>query len=88
MKEDTSPAFRHYYAIMHRNIHRLTGLITELMDFRKLESGSLQLGVMKSNLNSFLDEIAEEFRDWAVQKEIVFTLLPCPPLGIPGLTGK
>lgn len=81
MKEDTSPAFRHYYAIMHRNIHRLTGLITELMDFRKLESGALQLCVMKSNLNSFLDEIAEEFRDWAVQKDIVFTLRPCPPLG-------
>jgi len=77
MKEDNSPVFRHYYAIMHRNIHRLTGLITELMDFRKLESGSLQVGVMKGNLNSFLDEIAEEFRDWAIQKEIVFEFLPC-----------
>lgn len=80
MKEDTSPVFSHYYAVMHRNIHRLTGLITELMDFRKLESGSLQVGVMKGNLNSFLDEIAEEFRDWAVQKEIAFKVLPCSTL--------
>jgi ligand-binding sensor domain-containing protein/signal transduction histidine kinase/DNA-binding response OmpR family regulator len=72
MKEDTSHVFRHYYTVMHRNIHRLMGLITELMDFRKLESGSLQLHVTKGNLNSFLDEIAEEFRDWAIQKEISF----------------
>ncbi|HEX9513979.1 MAG TPA: two-component regulator propeller domain-containing protein [Puia sp.] len=79
MKEDTHSAFRHYYAVMHRNIHRLTGLITELMDFRKLESGALQLGVMKGNLHSFLDEIAEEFRDWAIQKEIIFTY-PSSPL--------
>ncbi|MDP4253931.1 MAG: two-component regulator propeller domain-containing protein [Bacteroidota bacterium] len=72
MKEDAGPAFRHYYSVMHRNIHRLMGLITELMDFRKLESGSLRLHVTKGNLNGFLEEIAEEFRDWALQKEILF----------------
>jgi ligand-binding sensor domain-containing protein/signal transduction histidine kinase/AraC-like DNA-binding protein len=74
MKEDAHQAFRHYYTIMHRNAHRLLSLINELMDFRKLESGSLQPGVMKGNLHSFLEELAEEFMDWAMQKEISFTL--------------
>jgi DNA-binding response OmpR family regulator len=52
----------------------MMSLITELMDFRKLESGSLQLRVMKSNLSSFLEEMFEEFREQAVQKEIQFSL--------------
>lgn len=74
MKEDGHQAFRHYYTIMHRNAHRLLSLITELMDFRKIESGSLHLSVTKGNLNFFLEEIVEEFMDWAMQKEITFTL--------------
>jgi len=75
MKENPHSTFRHYYSIMHRNTQRLLSLINELMDFGKLESGTLQLNVMKGNLNTFLDEIAEEFRDWAVRKEIDFTIL-------------
>ena len=74
MKEHTNPALGRYYQAMHRNAQRLLSLINELMDFGKLESGSLKLGVQKGNLNFFLDEIAEEFRDWAIQKEIDFTL--------------
>lgn len=72
MKEDGHQAFRHYYNIMHRNAHRLLSLITELMDFRKIESDSLQLNVMKGNLNAFVEEMAEEFMDWAMQKDISF----------------
>ena len=74
IKENPQPAFQHYYAIMHRNTQRLLSLINELMDFGKLESGSLKLGVMKGSLAAFLEELAEEFRDWAIQKEIHFTL--------------
>jgi ligand-binding sensor domain-containing protein/signal transduction histidine kinase/CheY-like chemotaxis protein/AraC-like DNA-binding protein len=74
MNENGHPTFRHYYNIMHRNAHRLLNLITELMDFGKIESGSLHLRVTKGNLRSFLEEIAEEFMDWAGQKEITFTL--------------
>jgi len=74
MKEDGHQAFRHYYNMMHRNAHRLLSLITELMDFRKIESGSLQPSVMKGNLNAFVEELAEEFMDWAMQKEITFTV--------------
>jgi ligand-binding sensor domain-containing protein/signal transduction histidine kinase/CheY-like chemotaxis protein/AraC-like DNA-binding protein len=74
IKEDARSHFAHYYELMHRNANRLMGLITELMDFRKLESGSLQLRVMKGNLNGFLEEMYEEFREQAVQKEIQLRL--------------
>lgn len=74
MKENPHPAFRQYYAVMHRNGERLLSLINELMDFGKLESGSLKLRVRRGNLNSFLEEMAGEFKDWAIQKEINFTL--------------
>jgi signal transduction histidine kinase/DNA-binding response OmpR family regulator/streptogramin lyase len=74
MKDNTQPAIQHHYATMYRNAQRLLSLINELMDFGKLESGALRLTVMKGNLNSFLQEIADEFNEWAAQKEIDFTL--------------
>ena len=81
LREQTHPSLGRYYQAMHRNAQRLLSLINELMDFGKLESGALKLSVQKGNLHSFLDEIGEEFRDWAIQKEIDFTLhLPGPPL--------
>ena len=80
----TPPAFQRYYQTMHRNAQRLLSLINELMDFGKLESGSLKLSVQRSHLNAFMEEIAEEFRDWAIQKEIDFTLhLPPMPAETP-----
>ena len=82
MKENIRPAVQHHYATMHRNAQRLLSLINELMDFGKLESGALRLIVMKGNLNSFLYEIADEFREWAEQKEIEFSL----DLDSPGFT--
>jgi ligand-binding sensor domain-containing protein/signal transduction histidine kinase/DNA-binding response OmpR family regulator len=75
MKEHTDPALNRHFEAMHRNARRLLSLIHELMDFGKLESGSLKLNVQPGNLPSFLDEMAEEFRDWAVQKEIDFHFL-------------
>jgi len=59
---------------MHRNAQRLLSLINDLMDFGKLESGSLKLSVQAGNLPAFMEELAEEFRDWAIQKEIDFSL--------------
>ncbi len=80
MREQAQPAFSRYYQTMYRNAQRLLSLINELMDFGKLESGALKLSVQPSHLNAFMEEIAEEFRDWAIQKEIDFTLqLPPEP---------
>jgi ligand-binding sensor domain-containing protein/signal transduction histidine kinase/DNA-binding response OmpR family regulator len=77
------PAFQRYYQTMHRNAQRLLSLINELMDFGKLESGSLKLSVQRSHLNAFMEEIAEEFRDWAIQKEIDFAVNLPPEARVP-----
>lgn len=71
-KEDPQSRFTHYYNVIHRNASRLLGLINELMDFRKAESGSLKLNVMPGNLALFLHEISEEFREIANQKQMDF----------------
>jgi ligand-binding sensor domain-containing protein/signal transduction histidine kinase/DNA-binding response OmpR family regulator len=74
MKEHNPPLLQRYFQGMHRNAQRMLSLINELMDFGKLESGALKLCVQAGNLNSFMSELSEEFRDWAVQKELDFSL--------------
>jgi ligand-binding sensor domain-containing protein/signal transduction histidine kinase/DNA-binding response OmpR family regulator len=71
-KDDPSPGNHHYYKIIYRNANRLMNLINELMDFRKSEAGVLKLHVMPGSINSFLNELYEEFSELAVQKNIAF----------------
>jgi signal transduction histidine kinase len=75
-KDFPSPLALPYYDMIQRNAKRLLALTNELMDFRKVESGALQLHVMQGNINIFLTEIAEEFQDLAIEKGIEFKILP------------
>lgn len=72
LKSDSST--HSYYKIMYRNAHRLLCLLNELMDFRKVESGALVLKVMPGNVGLFVKEIAEDFAELALQKNIHFTV--------------
>ncbi|MCC8410673.1 response regulator [Mucilaginibacter sp. UR6-1] len=60
------------HGTIYRNAKRLMHLVSELMDFRKAESGALQLKVTGGNISLFLQEIAGEFAAWAQQKGITF----------------
>jgi signal transduction histidine kinase/ligand-binding sensor domain-containing protein/DNA-binding NarL/FixJ family response regulator len=53
-----------------RNARKLTGLLGQLMDFRKIESGNLQLKVTRDNIVNYLKEVVEDFRESCVQKNI------------------
>ena len=81
--EDSQSPSNHYYKVIHRNANRLMNLINELMDFRKVESGVLKLSVMPGNMESFLQEISEEFSELAHEKNIQYTVnikgLPAQP---------
>jgi ligand-binding sensor domain-containing protein/signal transduction histidine kinase/DNA-binding response OmpR family regulator len=55
---------------LSKNSTHLLNLITELMDFRKVESGSLRLNVSEGNLSTFLNELTEEFSILAQEKSI------------------
>lgn len=73
LKEDANSKHNHVYQVIQRNASRLLQLINELMDFRKAESGFLKLQVMPGSISLFIDEIAEEFSEMALQKNISFT---------------
>ncbi len=81
-------SLQHYYASIHRNAGRLMGLINELMDFRKLETGSMALHVMPGHLSLFLEEISEEFTDWATEKNIRFFIKTNPGSGSGSAAGS
>lgn len=64
---------RDYAAIMHRNARRLLGLINQFLDFRKLESGNLQLRVSKQDIVAFVRNVIAAFEFQAQQRDIQFT---------------
>ena len=74
LKDNPSSKNSHAYQVIQRNANRLLQLINELMDFRKAESGVLKLQVMPGNVPVFINEIAEEFSELAIQKNISFTV--------------
>ncbi|MDB5146601.1 MAG: histidine kinase, partial [Mucilaginibacter sp.] len=72
--EASQTKIAHYYNTIHRNANRLMSLINELMDFRKVESGALKLKVRNANLDVFLNNIVEEFRDLSASKKVQLTV--------------
>ncbi|MBO0593205.1 response regulator [Cellulophaga sp. E16_2] len=62
------------HEIMYRNASTLMELITQLLDFRKSESGKLELNASKANIVSFVNEIKLAFDDLATNKNIDFSI--------------
>jgi ligand-binding sensor domain-containing protein/signal transduction histidine kinase/DNA-binding response OmpR family regulator len=80
IRESRDSMLQHSFKLMQKNAYRLLDLVNEVMDFRKVESGVLQLKVLPANPVLFLEEISEEFREWAVEKHIRFTVnVVAPP---------
>lgn len=59
-----------YFGIMHRNALRLQGLINQLLDLSKLETGKLKLQTQEGDIFKFLKAIAGSFESLALRKEI------------------
>ena len=62
-------------SIMYKNSNRLLKLINQLLDFRKAESGNLNLMVQNDDLVSFVNDIFAAFEEIAFEKEIKFLFL-------------
>jgi len=62
-------------SIMYKNSNRLLKLINQLLDFRKAESGNLNLIVQNDELVSFVGEVFAAFEDIALEKDIKFLFL-------------
>ncbi|MEN0048424.1 MAG: two-component regulator propeller domain-containing protein [Bacteroidota bacterium] len=62
------------YHYMYKNAKYLLRLVNQLLDFRKLDQGSLNLSVAKGDILAFTEEITEPFQFLANKKNIVFKI--------------
>ena len=60
------------------NADRLSTLINELMDFRKVETHNLQLHVSRENIISFTNDIVRSFSDLSDARDITLTFTAPP----------
>lgn len=65
----------YYYKILNSNSRRLLNLVNDLMDFRAIENKKMEIKVQSSNLNHFIEKVAADFEDYAVQKNINYSIL-------------
>lgn len=73
-KDNISTDIRNNLHIIEKNCERLHILINQLLDFRKMEEGRLQINPESINLNSFLLEIYERFKKSAQSKKLKLDL--------------
>lgn len=64
----------YYYRILNGNAQRLLNLVNELMDFRTVENGMMKLELQPLDINSLVKEIANDFTDYAEQRNIDFQI--------------
>lgn len=64
--------------LIKRNSNRLLGLVTELMDFRNVETQNIPLRLTQTNIVKFAKEIANCFSDLARQQDIHYTVSDVP----------
>ena len=58
------------HKIIYKNSKRLSRLINELMDFRKLQFEKMEVNVSKFDLIPFAQEVASHFEEEAIQRNI------------------
>ena len=64
----------YYYRILNGNVQRLLNLVNELMDFRTVENGMMKLELQPLDINGLVQEIANDFIDYARQRNIDFRI--------------
>lgn len=63
-----------FIKMIQRNSSRLLFLTQQLLEFRKAEYDHLDVSVKKFDLVNLIEQIAELFDEWALDKNIIFTL--------------
>ena len=69
-----SQATKNKLEIIHKNSNRLSRLINELMDFRKLQFNKMSVNASKIDLIPFIEEVSSHFEDEATQKNIILSV--------------
>ncbi len=61
---------KRYHGLIQKNVLRLLRLVNQLMDFRKTETGKMNLSATENNLVSFTGDIVEAFKETAKKRDI------------------
>ncbi len=61
-----------------KNTKRILGLVNQLIEFRKVQEGHLQLSVHKVNITAFFQDIHEAFKTLSVKDNIIFDYISEP----------
>lgn len=59
-----------YYYLIERNVNRISQLTNQLLDFRKIETGTLKLEIYQGDLVRFIQNIIDRFDQFAQSKNI------------------
>ncbi|MCG8698134.1 MAG: response regulator [Bacteroidales bacterium] len=63
-----------YLPVVRKNANSLLELVNEIMEFRKVETGNLKIWAEQTNMNLFLEEIMEPFKQKAENQNITLEL--------------
>ncbi len=69
-KDVTQNDIKENLRLMYRNAKNLDKLISQLLDFRKLQTGNLKLNLTEGDIVDFIRNIVNSFNDYALEKEI------------------
>ncbi|NJM15983.1 MAG: hypothetical protein HC896_11990 [Bacteroidales bacterium] len=64
--------------LSHKNAQRMLGLVNQLLEFRKIESGNTQLRVSSNDIVAFVADIAASFREKANNRSITLEVKANP----------
>lgn len=69
------PTYKELLKTMDINVHRLIRLLQQILEFRKAESGNLELRVSKGNISLFVRHQAESFEPLIRKHKLHFSVL-------------
>ena len=72
--EDTNPEHQSLYSIMQRNCDRLLGIVKQITDIRKIDSGQMPLHLEEHDYVPYANAVYEQFKGVATVKNISFVV--------------
>jgi len=70
---------RETYARMHGHVGKLTRLINQLLTFRKLHTGSLEVQYSRQSVHTCIESLFQSFQTWAERKDVQYSFTGLDP---------
>lgn len=72
ISDDKDRQHQSLYAIMQRNCDRILGIVKQITDIRKIDSGQFKLKLQEQDYVKYSDQVFEQFKGEATVKEVSF----------------